>query len=39
MLSDDTLLNAKVVISVVGNDDVESQESEEFVIRLERRRR
>lgn len=34
MLSEDALINAKVVISVVGNDSVESQETEEFVIRF-----
>lgn len=34
LLSEDALLSAKVVISVVGNDAVEAQESEEFVIRF-----
>ncbi len=34
MLSDDALIGAKVVVSVIGNDQVESQESEEFTIRF-----
>jgi DNA polymerase III delta prime subunit len=33
-LSEDALISAKVVISVIGNDSVEPQESEEFVIRF-----
>ena len=33
-LSDDALIGAKVVVSVVGNDQIESQESEEFTIRF-----
>lgn len=32
MLSDDALINARVVVSVFGNDSVEPQESEEFCI-------
>lgn len=34
LLSEDALLSAKVVISAIGNDSVEKQESEEFVIRF-----
>lgn len=34
MLSEEALLSAKVVVSVIGNDSVEPQESEEFVIRF-----
>ena len=34
MLSEDSLVSAKVVVSVVGNDAVERQESEEFIIRF-----
>ena len=34
MLSEDALLSAKVVLSVVGNESVKPQESEEFVIRF-----
>ena len=34
MLSEDALLSAKVVLSVIGNDSVDQQESEEFVIRF-----
>lgn len=34
MLSDDALIGAKVVVSVIGNDRVEPQESEEFIIRF-----
>jgi DNA phosphorothioation-dependent restriction protein DptH len=34
MLSDDALIGAKVVISVMGNDQVKPQESEEFTIRF-----
>lgn len=34
MLSDDALINAKIVISVVGDDSIEEQESDEFVIRF-----
>ena len=34
MLNEDSLVSAKVVISAVGNDAVESQESEEFNIRF-----
>jgi len=33
-LSEDALISAKVVVSVIGNDAVEKQESEEFVIRF-----
>jgi DNA phosphorothioation-dependent restriction protein DptH len=33
-LSDDALINAKIVVSVIGNDSIESQETEEFVIRF-----
>ena len=33
-LSEDALINAKIVVSVLGNDSVESQETEEFVIRF-----
>ncbi len=33
-LSEDALISAKVVVSVIGNDSVERQESEEFVIRF-----
>ena len=33
-LDDDSLISAKVVVSVVGNDDVQEQESEEFQIRF-----
>ncbi len=34
MLNDDALINARIVVSVVGNDQIEKQESEEFVIRF-----
>ncbi len=34
MLNDDALINAKVVVSVIGNDHIEKQPSEEFVIRF-----
>ena len=34
VLSDDALLGAKVVVSVLGNEHIESQESEEFTIRF-----
>lgn len=34
MLNEDSLVSAKVVVSAVGNDAVEPQESEEFVIRF-----
>ena len=34
LLSDDALIPAKVVVSVIGNDIVEPQESEEFTIRF-----
>lgn len=34
MLSDDALIGAKVVVSVIGTDEVEAQESEEFTIRF-----
>lgn len=34
MLDDDALVSAKVVVSVVSNDQVEAKESEEFVIRF-----
>jgi DNA phosphorothioation-dependent restriction protein DptH len=34
MLSDDALISAKVVVSVIGNDQVEPRESEEFTIRF-----
>lgn len=34
MLSDDALVGAKVVVSVIGNDQVDLQESEEFTIRF-----
>jgi len=33
-LSEDALISAKVLLSVIGNDSVEPQESEEFVIRF-----
>jgi hypothetical protein len=33
-LSDDALISAKVVVSIIGSDSVEPQESEEFVIRF-----
>ena len=33
-LSEDALISAKVVISVIGNESVEPQESEEFIIRF-----
>ncbi|RLC12986.1 MAG: ATP-binding protein [Deltaproteobacteria bacterium] len=33
-LSEDALISAKVVVSVIGNDAVEAQESEEFLIRF-----
>ena len=33
-LSEDALICAKIVVSVVGNDSVEPQESEEFIIRF-----
>ncbi|MGE3540245.1 MAG: ATP-binding protein [Candidatus Tectimicrobiota bacterium] len=34
LLSDDALIPAKVAVSVIGNDTVETQESEEFIIRF-----
>ena len=34
LLNDDSLVSAKVVVSVVGNDVVDAQESEEFFIRF-----
>ena len=34
MLSEDVLISAKVVVSVIGNEEVEQQESEEFIIRF-----
>ena len=34
LLSEDSLVSAKVVVAVVGNDTVETQESEEFIIRF-----
>ncbi len=34
MLNEDSLVSARVVVSVVGNDAVEAQESEEFLIRF-----
>ena len=34
MLSEDALISAKVVVSAVGQTDVESQESDEFIIRF-----
>ncbi len=34
MLSEDALINAKIVVSVIGDDAVEEQESDEFVIRF-----
>ena len=34
MLSDDALINAKIVVSVIGDDSIEEQESDEFVIRF-----
>ena len=34
LLNEDSLVSAKVVVSVVGNDEVESQESEEFIVRF-----
>ena len=33
-LNEDALVSAKVVISVIGNDAIESQESEEYIIRF-----
>jgi DNA polymerase III delta prime subunit len=33
-LSDDALISAKAVVSVIGNDSVEPEESEEFIIRF-----
>ena len=33
-LSEDSLVSAKVVVAVIGSDTVESQESEEFIIRF-----
>jgi DNA phosphorothioation-dependent restriction protein DptH len=33
MLSDDALINAKIVVSVIGDNVIEEQESDEFVIR------
>ena len=33
-LDDDSLLSAKVVVAVIGNDKIERQESEEFIIRF-----
>lgn len=33
-LSEDALISAKVVVSVIGNDGIEPQESEEFIIRF-----
>lgn len=38
MLSEDAMISAKVVVSVLGNDVVEPQKSEEFVIRSGERR-
>lgn len=34
MLSDDALINAKIVVSVTGDDAIDEQESDEFVIRF-----
>lgn len=34
MLSDDALINAKVIVSVIGDDSVEEQEGDEFVVRF-----
>ena len=34
MLSDDAMISAKIVVTVVGSDEVEPQESEEFQIRF-----
>jgi DNA phosphorothioation-dependent restriction protein DptH len=34
MLSEEALISSKVVVSVIGNDSVEHQESEEFLIRF-----
>jgi DNA phosphorothioation-dependent restriction protein DptH len=34
MLNDDALISARVVVSVVGHDEIEPQESEEFAIRF-----
>ncbi|MFQ5473241.1 MAG: hypothetical protein ACE5FA_10195, partial [Dehalococcoidia bacterium] len=34
MLSEDALISAKVIVSVIGNNTVEAKESEEFVIRF-----
>src|SRR5690606_10690300 len=34
MLSDDALINAKIVVSVIGDDAIEEQDSDEFVIRF-----
>ena len=33
-LSEDALISAKVILSIIGNDSVELQESEEFIIRF-----
>jgi len=34
ILNDDALIGAKVIVSVVGDDQIEPQESEEFTIRF-----
>lgn len=34
MLNDDALIDAKIVVSVIGDETIEEQESEEFVIRF-----
>ena len=34
LLSEDALISAKVIVSVIGNDAVEQQESEEFIVRF-----
>ena len=34
MLSDDALINAKIVVSIIGDDAIDEQESDEFVIRF-----
>ncbi len=34
LLSEDALISAKVVVSVVGNNEIEPQETEEFIIRF-----
>lgn len=34
MLSEDALISSKVIVSVIGNNTIESEESEEFIIRF-----